>query len=197
MPEVRPLPSAGITRHQRSYGPVRLPIEPPPNHGVRSCDLRPIGPPPITRIALPACCAHYPGGSERVRLPVPSPSHTAFPVTQSGRHPHRYFRGLLRLYTLRPAGLLNRPRRPLSQGSSPLGYPNEPPVSYSINRLTIEMESSSIGNTRPRGALGKGALFAPCPRRQRDGGHAALCPPYDLSALHSREQRYLRREIGV
>jgi hypothetical protein len=41
-------------------------------HGVRSCDLRPIGPPPITRIALPACCAHYPGGPERVRLPVPS-----------------------------------------------------------------------------------------------------------------------------
>src|SRR5262249_30995219 len=48
-------------------------------------------------------------------------------------------------------------RRPLSQGSSPLRYQSKPPVSYSINPLTIEMESSSIDNTRRRGALGKGA----------------------------------------
>ena len=110
MPEVRPLPSAGVTRPRRSYGPVRLPIEPPPSRGVRSGEPRPIGPPPITRVALPACCAHYPGGSEWVHLPVPSPFRAAFPVTQSGRHPHRYFRGLLRLYTLRPTGSLSRPQ---------------------------------------------------------------------------------------
>jgi hypothetical protein len=35
---------------------------------------------------------------------------------------------------LRPAGLLNRPRRPLSRGFDPLSYPNEPLVSYQINR---------------------------------------------------------------
>src|ERR1700720_1061574 len=86
--------------------------------------------------------------------PVSSPFHAAFPVTQAGRHPHRYFRGLLELYSLRPTGLLSRPRRPSSQGSSPLL--SGPPVSYSINRLTIEVESSSTGNTRLRGALGKG-----------------------------------------
>ena len=45
-----------------------------------------------------------------VRLPVPSPLRAAFPVAQAGRHPHRYFRGLLRLYTLRPTGLLSRPQ---------------------------------------------------------------------------------------
>ncbi len=86
--------------------------------------------------------------------PVPSPFRAAFPVTQAGRHPHRYFRGLLGLYSLRPTGSLSRPRRPSSQGSSPLL--SRPPVSYSINRLTIEVESSSTGNTRLRGALGKG-----------------------------------------
>jgi hypothetical protein len=36
--------------------------------------------------------------------------------------------------TLRPAGLLSRPKRPLSRGSSPAGYPAGPLVSYQINR---------------------------------------------------------------
>jgi hypothetical protein len=35
---------------------------------------------------------------------------------------------------LRPAGLLSRPRRPLSRGSSPSSYPAKPLVSYQINR---------------------------------------------------------------
>ncbi len=35
---------------------------------------------------------------------------------------------------LRPAGSLNRPRRPLSQGFDPAGYPTDPPASYQINR---------------------------------------------------------------
>ena len=37
-------------------------------------------------------------------------------------------------HALRPAGSLSRPRRPLSRGSSPAGYPTEPLVSYQINR---------------------------------------------------------------
>jgi hypothetical protein len=45
-------------------------------------------------------------------------------------------------------------RRPLSQGSDPCGYPHKPPVSYSIKPVTIEVESSSTGNTRLPGALG-------------------------------------------
>ena len=36
--------------------------------------------------------------------------------------------------TLRPTGLLNRLKRPMSRGSSPAGYPTEPLVSYQINR---------------------------------------------------------------
>ena len=36
--------------------------------------------------------------------------------------------------TLRPVRLLNRPRRPLSRGSSPSGYPSKPLVSYQTNR---------------------------------------------------------------
>ena len=33
-----------------------------------------------------------------------------------------------------PAGSLNRPRRPLSRGSSPASHPAEPLVSFQINR---------------------------------------------------------------
>src|SRR4051794_22547900 len=35
---------------------------------------------------------------------------------------------------LRPAGLLNRPRRPLSRGSGPVSCPTKPLVSYRSNR---------------------------------------------------------------
>src|SRR5437763_9593246 len=56
------------------------------------------GPPPLTQITFPACCAHYPGGSEQVLVGF-FPARTAFPVLQAGRHPHRYFRGLLKLHT--------------------------------------------------------------------------------------------------
>src|SRR6195952_1924026 len=38
------------------------------------------------------------------------------------------------LLTLRPVGSLNRPRRPLSRGFDPVGYPAKPLVSYQNNR---------------------------------------------------------------
>src|SRR3978361_1787399 len=38
------------------------------------------------------------------------------------------------LLTLRPVGSLNRPRRPLSRGFDPVGYPAKPLVSYQSNR---------------------------------------------------------------
>ena len=40
--------------------------------------------------------------------------------------------------TLRPAGSLNRPRRPLSRGSDPTSYPARSLVSYQINRQLSE-----------------------------------------------------------
>src|SRR5210317_815933 len=62
-PEVRVLCSTGITRHQRSYDPVRLPPEPPSENDVEDATLIPSGSPPITRTTLPTCRAYYPGGS--------------------------------------------------------------------------------------------------------------------------------------
>ena len=96
-PEVRALSSASITRPQRSYGPLRLPSDPPPVRR-RGCQ-------PRSRRVSPDD-PHHPSN---VPCPIPRrietgacvdcfPAHTAFPVSQAGRHPHLHFRGLLRLH---------------------------------------------------------------------------------------------------
>lgn len=54
--------------------------------------------------------------------------------------------------TLRPAGSLNRPRRPLSQGFGAAGYPAGPLASYQIKPTTVWMEPSSTGDARRLGA---------------------------------------------
>src|SRR5262245_27862442 len=61
--------------------------------------------------------------------------------------------------TLRPAGSLSRPRRPLSRGSNPRGYPHEPLVSYRINRQL------SVWNLPPLVMRAFGAL---CQKRTFD-----------------------------
>ena len=152
-PEVRVLPSAGITRHQRYYHPFRFPPAPPPE-----VTLRPLLSPAT---GLP-------------RLPV-SPSLRAVPTTPADRN--RCIRRLLprstrpspnlrrvgvHIFTfeacsgftrVRPARSLNRPRRPFSQGFGPAGYPTRPPVSYQIKPTTVWVDPSSTGVTRRRGAL--------------------------------------------
>ena len=74
-PEVRALPSTGVTRLPRYYDPLRRPDWSPPIR--RRC--RPMagtnpGPPPITRTTFPTCRAHYPGGPSRcARRLLPGP----------------------------------------------------------------------------------------------------------------------------
>ena len=54
---------------------------------VEAATLAHDGSPPITRLTLPTCRAHYPDGPGWVHLLVASPSHAAFPVIQAGRRP--------------------------------------------------------------------------------------------------------------
>ena len=62
--EVRGLCSAGVTQPRRSLRPCPTPaLRPPPQRWRRGPQPRQGGSPPITRIALPTCRAHYPGGS--------------------------------------------------------------------------------------------------------------------------------------
>jgi hypothetical protein len=99
MPEVRTLPSTGVTRLQQYYDPLRLLSGPPclPWRWVVPDQDRP---PPITPHCLASVLCPLPrriGTGAYIRFP--SLLRAAFPVTQSGQHPHRYFRGLLRLHS--------------------------------------------------------------------------------------------------
>src|SRR6266699_511310 len=55
--------------------------------------------------------------------------------------------------TLRPAELLDHPRRPLSRGFNPGGCPSRPLVSYPDQSTTPRVAPTSTGDTRIQGAL--------------------------------------------
>ena len=110
-PEVRVLSSTGVTRHQRSYDPVRPPPAPPPCGDVEAATLVPNGHPPITRLTFRTCRAHYPDGPGWVRLSVATPSHTGLPRYSGGSASITSLsRPAQTSLALRPAGLLNRPK---------------------------------------------------------------------------------------
>ena len=123
------------------------------------------GSPPITRTTFPTCRAHYPGGSSGCACRL-LPRSCCLPLLTGGSASALSLsRPAQASLTLRPAGLLNRLKRPLSRGSSPAGYPAEPLVSYQINRqlsgwnpppLVIrafgahgQTRTSSLGAARP------------------------------------------------
>jgi hypothetical protein len=134
-PEVRVLCSASITRHQRSYDPVRLPPGPPPENDVEVATLIPNGYPPITCITFPTCCAHYPGGSNGCTCRWLPHSRGLPQMTGGSASALALSRPARASHALRPVGSLSRPRRPLSRGFSPDGYPTKPLASYQIYRL--------------------------------------------------------------
>jgi hypothetical protein len=153
-PEVRVLPSPGITRSHWSYDPVRLPCWPTPISAVEAATLAQHGPPPITRLTFPACRAQYPDGPEQVRLSVASLFHPGLPRISGGSASMISLSGPAQaLLALRPVGLLNRPRRPLSRGFDPASYPTEPLVSYQVLPTTSWVDPSSTGEPRRWGAL--------------------------------------------
>jgi hypothetical protein len=153
-PEARVLSSAGVTRPQRSYDPLRLPPAPSPCGDAEAATLVPSGPPPITRFTLPTCRAQYPDGPERVRISVTSPSHAGLPRFSGGSASITSLSGPAQAsLALRPARLLNRPWRPLSRGFSPAGYPTKPLVSYQVLPTTSWVDPSSTGEPRRWGAL--------------------------------------------
>jgi hypothetical protein len=153
-PEVRVLSSTGVTRHQRSYDPVRPPPAPSPCGDVEAATLVPNGYPPITRSAFPTCRAQYPDGPKRVHVSVASPLHTGLPRFSGGSASITSLSGPAQAsHALRPVGLLSRPRRPLSRGFGPAGYPAKPLVSYQVLPTTSWVDPSSTGEPRRWGAL--------------------------------------------
>ena len=62
-------------------------------------------------------------------------------------------------HTLRPVGLLNRPRRPLSRGFDQADYSTKPLVSYQALPTTAWVDPSSTGKPRRWGALDNSGIF--------------------------------------
>ena len=69
-----------------------------------------------------------------MRLSITSPRVQPSPNDRRVGIRIRTFEACSGFTLLRPTGLLNRLKRPLSRGSSPAGHPTEPLVSYQINR---------------------------------------------------------------
>src|SRR3954447_20708821 len=88
----------------------------------------------MTRPTLPTCRAHYPDGPDRCACRL-LPRLRGLPRNSGGSASATSLaRPAQASLTLRPVGLLDRPRRPLSRGFSPAGCPAEPLVSYQRNR---------------------------------------------------------------
>ncbi len=123
------------------------------------------GSPPITRITLPTCRAHYPGGSSKCACRL-LPRSCSLP--QEGRHPHCHFRGLLRLHAC-----YGPPDRSAAQGDLCHEAPAVPLTRPSRSSATGSIDNSpggisSTGDPRLRGALPqpdvKDAPSQGCPR---------------------------------
>ena len=152
-PEVRALPSTGITRPQRYYDPLRLPTgcASPRRWNSRS-----------TPMGLPRCPHHL----SDVPCPLPRrtgqgllsaffPIRTAFPGLGGSASATSLSRPAQASLALRPTGSLDRPRRPLSRGFSPASYPAIAARQLPALPTSIWVDPSSTGDPRLRGAPGR------------------------------------------
>ena len=90
--------------------------------------------PPITRTTFPTCRAHYPGGSSGCACRLLPRSRGLPQMAGGSASALSLSRPAQASLTLRPAGSLSRPRRPLSRGSDPASYPPEPLASFRTYR---------------------------------------------------------------
>ena len=99
--ELRPLPSTGITRLRRYYGPLRHPRAPGLSlTGVRlAVPGHAKGLPVLRALSLCTCCRHYPGAAAGRRLRSFAQPYQPSPVRRPGRPAHRPFRGLLGVHS--------------------------------------------------------------------------------------------------
>jgi hypothetical protein len=152
-PEVRVLPSAGITQLQRSYDPVRLPPMPPPESDVEAATLAANGSPPIARTIFPTCRAHYPGGSNGCTSRLLPRSRGLPQMAGGSASALSLSRPAQASLTLRPAGSLSRPKATFVTRLRPMRLPAQAARQLPDQSTTLRVDSSSTDDSRLRGAL--------------------------------------------
>jgi len=169
-PEVRLLPSTGITRLPRYYGPVRLPRRPGLSlAGVRLVLQPPLG---VSRVAtvlpVPACRRHYPGGTTGEGESFPEePVTAAFPIPLLGRLPHFPFRGLLSVHSR--YGLLARgiAKRSFPSEASAVKLPRLPlrllPAGTTVAGQELHLLKNDAFSRRTKGWEARRPFMLPAP----------------------------------
>src|SRR4051795_7852709 len=153
-PEVRGLPSAGVTRVQQYYAPVRLPPDPPPE--ATSKPRPPTGRvSPVTRITFPACRAHYPGGSRRVRLSIASPLTRPSPLFGRVGIRNFTFEACSGFTHVTARWIAQPPKAAFVTRLRPDQLPDQAARQLPKQSTTLRVKFSSTGGSRLRGALNK------------------------------------------
>ena len=112
------------------------------------------GPPPDYPVSLSGMSCPHPGGPVRMHLSVAPPHHASPPRISGGSASATSFsRPVPASHSLRPAGLLNRPRRLLSRGFDRPGCPDKPLASHQALPTTAWVDPSSTGKPHRRCAL--------------------------------------------
>jgi hypothetical protein len=158
-------------KRTRSQGPSlrrRYPVSavlcpcPTPARSAAKCDVEAAT---FDRMGLPRYPLHLSG----VPCPLPRrietgalvdcfPVHAAFPVLQAGRHPHLYFRGLLRLHSRYGRRIAQPPKAAFVTRLRSSRSPDQTARQLPEQSTTLWMEPPSTGKARPRGALRKSRL---------------------------------------
>src|SRR5580704_8520987 len=152
-PEVRVLPSTGITRLQRSYYPVRLPPMPPPEATLRPLPSHQTGlprlPEPPFRRAVPTTPADRAGAFVDC-----FPASRSLPLVAGGSASALSLsRPAQASLTLRPAGSLSRPQATFVTRLQPMRLPAQAARQLPDQSTTLRVDSSSTDDSRLRGAL--------------------------------------------
>jgi hypothetical protein len=108
---------------------------------------------PVTRFTFPACRAHYPGGSRRVRLSIASPLTRPSPFCRRVGIRTSTFEACSSFTHVTARRIAQPPKAAfvtrLRSGWSPNQTARQPPE----QSTTLWVDPPSTGETRPRGAL--------------------------------------------
>ena len=152
-PEVRVLPSTGITRPQRSYDPVRTPPMPPPKATLRPLPSHQTGLPRLPEPPFRRAAPTTPADRAGAHVDCFPASHGLPQMAGGSASALSLSRPAQALLTLRPAGSLSRPQATFVTRLQPLRLPAQAARQLPDQSTTLRVDSSSTDDSRLRGAL--------------------------------------------